>query len=172
MTDENDIDRRDFLKQSAGAVGAFGVGGFALQDEPEQALAVRRMAFNYPERLNADLRRKIILLTDKTSENPDVSEVENCEFTEWPPERLTLWEGIIVEYEGALGGFFGFNPNVDAQQLVERKQIYVDQQDTPPELGTPYIISGLVGCPGDTAGVTATQIPGVDIQTGPDVSTR
>jgi hypothetical protein len=172
MTDENelDLDRRDFLKRSA--VGALGLAGFAAQDEPTRPRYTRRMAFNYPERLNASLVRKIILLTDKTSEDPDVSEVDGCEFSNWPPERLTVWEGIIVEWEGALQGFFRTTtPEVRAEQLVERKQIYVDEQDTPPELGTPYIVNRLESCPGETAGVTATQIPGIDIKTGPDVST-
>ena len=172
-----DLDRRSFLKRSA--VGAFGFAGFVArdepstaQDEPSRARYTRRMAFNYPERLDASLVRKILLLTDRTNENPDVSEVSDCEFSNWPPKRLTLWEGIIVEWEGAPQGLFGATtPEVRAQQLVERKQIYVDEQDTPPELGTPYIVTRLETCPGDTAGVTATQIPGVNIETGPGVST-
>ncbi|WP_276298913.1 hypothetical protein [Halorussus lipolyticus] len=166
---ETDIDRRSFLKQSA--VGAFGVGGVATQDEPNRFRATRRMAFDYPERLGDSLRQKIVLLTDKTDDDPDVSEIDTCEFSNWPPDELTIWEGILVEWDGSVQGFFGTNPDVRAEQLVERKQIFVDEQDTPPELGTPYIISGLVECPEGFAGVTATQIPGIDIKTGPGVST-
>jgi hypothetical protein len=169
---ETEIDRRSFLKKSA--VGAFGVGGvgrFTVQDEPDRARFARRMAFDYPERLGESLRRKIVLLTDKTDDDPDVSEVDTCEFANWPPDKLTLWEGILVEWDGAAGGFFGRNPDVRAEQLVERKKIFVDEQETPPELGTPYIVSGLVECPEGLAGVTATQIPGIDIKTGPGVST-
>jgi hypothetical protein len=166
---ERQIDRRGFLMQ--GAVGAFGIAGWTAQDEPERARFARRMAFDYPERLGEDLRRKILLLTDRTDDDPDVSEVDSCEFANWPPDKLTIWEGILVEWEGPVEGFFGRNPDVRAQQLVERKQIFVDEQDTPPELGTPYIISGLVDCPTGFADVRATQIPGIDIKTGPDVST-
>jgi hypothetical protein len=163
------IDRRDFLKR--GATSAFGIAGWTAQDDPERARYARRMAFDYPERLGEDLRRKIILLTDKTNDDPDVSEVDSCAFANWPTDELTIWEGIIVEWEGPVDGFFGRNPNVRAQQLVQRKQIFVDEKDTPPELGTPYIISGLVDCQTGFAGVRATQIPGIDIKTGPDVST-
>lgn len=164
------INRRKFLKH--GATGALGVAGWTAQDESGSTRFARRMAFDYPERLDANLRGEIILLTDKTNDDPDVSEVDGCQFANWPTDKLTIWEGIIIEWEGPVEGFFGRNPNVRAQQLVQRKQIYVDEKDTPPELGTPYIVSSLVDCPREFAGVRATQIPGIDIKTGPDVSTE
>lgn len=169
MTDRDDqLDRRSFLKQSA--VGSFGFAGWTAQDEPERARYTRRMAFKYPERLGEHLRRKIVLMTDRTDDDPDVSEIDTCEFSNWPTDDINIWEGIIVEWEGPIQGFFGVNPDVRAQQLVQRKKILVDDQRSPIELGTPYIINGIKQCPDDYVGVTATKIPGIDIKTGPDVS--
>ncbi|MFC4449633.1 hypothetical protein [Halorussus aquaticus] len=181
--DSNDsrVGRRSFLRKSA--VAPIGVAGWAAQDEPERSRYTRRMALRYPERLGDEIRRKIVLLTDRTDDDPDVSEVDTCGFSNWPPERLTVWEGILVEWEpladavvnfadvGELGGFFGANPEVRAEQLVERERIFVDEQDTPVDLGTPYIVNGIQECPGEFLGLTATQLPGIDIRTGPGVST-
>lgn len=181
--DANDsaVSRRSILKKSA--LAPVGVAGWATQDEPSRARYTRRMALQYPERLGDEIRRKIVLLTDRTDEDPDVSEVETCGFSNWPPDELTLWEGLLVEWEPLadaavnfediveLGGFFGANPNVRAQQLVERQKIFVDEQETPVDLGTPYIVNGIQECPGEYLGLTATQIPGIDIKTGPGVST-
>lgn len=172
MVDANDdLDRRTFLKKSA--VGSFGFAGWAAQGEPERARSTRRIAFEEPERLSDNWRQRILLLTDRTNDDPDVSDVDNCEFSNWPPDRLTIWEGIIVDVRdiGDVAGFFGANPTVRAEKLVERNRIFVDEQRTPVELGTPFVISGVVDCPGEYLGVTATQIPGINIKTGPGVST-
>lgn len=179
---DSTISRREVLKKSA-LVPAGATGWFA-QDEPERPRYTRRMALQYPEqRLPGEIRRKILLLTDRTDDDPDVSEVETCGFSNWPPERLTIWEGILVEWEPLadavvnfedvveLGGFFGANPNVRAEQLVERQKIFVDEQETPVGLGTPYIVNGVQECPGDYLGLTATRIRGIDIRTGSGVST-
>lgn len=178
---DSNVSRREILKK--GALLPAGLAGWATQDEPERARATRRMALKYPERLGDQIRRKLILLTDRTQDDPDVSEVDACAFSNWPPDRLTIWEGILIEWEPVAdavsnfgdivetGGFFGVNPNVRAQQLVEREKIFVDEQQTPVELGTPYIVSGIEDCPGEYLGLTATQIPGIDIRTGPGVST-
>lgn len=189
MTDANDanIDRRAFLRKSA--VGSLGIAGLSAtatratastqdgdgqggdeQDEPSRPRYGRRLAFRYPERLNSQLRRKIVLMTDRTDDDPDVSEIDTCEFSNWPTDDINIWEGIIIEWDGAIGGFFGTNPDVRAEQLVQRKKIFVDDQQTPIELGTPYVINSITTCPGDYVGVTAIKIPGIDIKTGPDVS--
>lgn len=103
-----------------------------------------------------------------------MSEVDACAFSSWPPERLTIWEGIVVDWENAAGDFgFGLmtgQPTIRANRLVEVDRIFVDEQDTPVELGTPYIVNGVLECPGEYRGLTATKIP--DIETGPDVSTE
>jgi hypothetical protein len=172
MNDDANLDRRTFLKRSA--VGAFGFAGGVGQDEPERARYTRRMALRYPERLEGGPRRKIVLLTDRTNDDPDVSEVDGCGFSNWPPDRLTIWEGIIVDWENAAGdlGFSfpvsGSQPTVRANRLVERDKIFLDEQETPVPLGTPFIVNGVEECPGEYRGLTATQIPGIDIKTGSD----
>lgn len=170
---DTELDRRAFLKQSA--LVPLGFAGWTAQDEPERARATRRMALKYPDRLDGGPRRKIVLLTDRTNDDPDVSEVDACGFSNWPPDRLTIWEGIIVDWENAAADFsFSVSrglPTVRANRLVEREKIFVDEQETPVELGTAYIVSGVEECPGEYQGLTATQLPGVDIKTGPGVST-
>lgn len=198
MTDNPDtnLDRRTLLKR--GAVGAFGVVGTAAtgvgasarentgwsardtestaQDEPERSRYTRRVALPYPERLDGGPVRKILLLTDRTDDDPDVSEVDACGFSNWPTEALTVWEGIVVDWENAVGDLgFGTSrgtPTVRANRLVEIETIYVDEQATPVELGTAYIVNGVVDCPGEFRGLTAEQLPGVQIRTGPGVSTE
>lgn len=178
MNDTNDeLARRTFLKQSA--VGAFGFAGWVAQDEPEQARYTRRMVFPFPERLGENLRQKIIIATDRKDQRPDElkgvdeNEVDACNFSDWPPETMSIWEGIIVDWKNALGtvGFYASNPTVRATQLVERNTIFVDEQSDPVPLGTPFIVNGLVDCPGDLQGVTATKIPGINIKTGPGEGT-
>ncbi|WP_137284796.1 hypothetical protein [Halorussus salinisoli] len=168
---EIDLDRRSFLKQSA--VGAFGFGGVAAQQEPDRYRSTRRIAFEEPDRLSDDWRQRPLLLTDRTNDDPDVSDVDGCAFSNWPPEKMTIWEGIVVDVKDIddVAGFFGADPTVRAEKLVERKRIFVDEQRTPVPLGTTFVISGVVDCPGEYLGVTATQIPGIRIKTGPGVST-
>ncbi|NEU55804.1 hypothetical protein [Halorussus sp. MSC15.2] len=198
MNDEHDttLDRRSFLKNSA--VGAFGFAGWAARDGQdgdgqggdgqggdgqgggERPLYVRRMVFPYPERLGGDLRQKIIIMTDRKDTRPDsledvnVDAVDNCNFSgQWPPEQLNVWEGIIVDWAnaGRMVGFFGGNPTVEATQLVERNSIFVENQPTNIPLGTTFIVNSVDKCPGDLVGVEATKVPGIEIQTGPGVST-
>ena len=207
MTDENDIDRRSFLRQSA--VGAFGLAPLVsgdgsirptLQDggggqdgggqeggngqdggsEGERPFYVRRMVFPYPERLGGNLRQKIIIMTDRKDQRPDElrgvdqNEVGQCNFSGgWPPRNLNVWEGIIVDWQnaGRVAGFFGANPTVRAEQLVERNTIFVEGQPTDIPLGTPFIVSSVDRCPGDLVGVEARKVPGIEVQTGPGVST-
>ncbi|MFC7082451.1 hypothetical protein [Halorussus caseinilyticus] len=172
-TDESeiDLDRRSFLKRSA--VGAFGLSGVAAQQEPNRFRSTRRIAFEEPSGLSDDWRQRIILLTDRTDDDPDVSEVDACAFSNWPTEKMTIWEGIVVDVKdlGDVAGFFGSNPTVRAEKLVERNRIFVDEQQTPVPLGTPLVVSGVVDCPEKYLGVLATQIPGIRIKTGPGVST-
>jgi len=190
MSDQSDtnLDRRTLLKR--GAVGALGVTGMAAtgvgasaqdpdattQDEPERARYTRRIALPYPERLDGGPVRKILLLTDRTNDDPDVSEVDACGFSNWPTEDLTIWEGIVVDWENAVGdlgfGTTGGTPTVRANRLVEIETIFVDEQATPVGLGTAYIVNGVVDCPGEYRGLTAERLPGVQIQTGPGVSTE
>ncbi|UPW01148.1 hypothetical protein M0R88_03360 [Halorussus gelatinilyticus] len=199
MTDERnlDLDRRSFLKHSA--VGAFGIGGVAnsltagarAQDgdgqggddggsDPETSFYGRRMVFPYPERLNADLRQQIIIMTDQKDQRPDQlkgvdqNEVDQCNFgEEWPPQNLNVWEGIIVDWKnaGRTIGFYGRNPTVEATQLVERNTIFVDALPTDIPLGTPFVVSRTDRCPGDLIGVEAIKVPGIEVQTGPGEST-
>jgi hypothetical protein len=130
------LDRRTLLKRSA--VGSLGVAGWAAQDDPPTARITRRMAFRKSGRLDEEYVRKIVLLTDRKDENPDVSEVAGCEFDDWPTDRLTVWEGIVVDWQnaGRSVGFFGGNPTVEATQLIERNDVYLDQKPTPVRLGT------------------------------------
>lgn len=165
------LDRRKFLKESA--VVSLGLAGWLEQDEPERARYARRMALRYPDRLDGGPRRKILLLTDRTNDDPDVSEVSACNFTNWPPDELTIWEGIVVDWENAAGDF-GFSiargrPTVRANRLVKREKIYVDEQESPVELGTSYIVSGVERCPGEYRGLRVTQIPRINIKTGENV---
>lgn len=178
---DTDINRRDFLKKSAVApVGATGLlaqdGDSTTQDgEPSAARVTRRIALDYPERLEGGPRQKILLMTDRVDDNPDVSEVDGCAFSDWPPEEVGVWEGIIVDWQNEAGdfqfGFFGGNPTVTADRLVELDTIYVDEQDTPVPLGTPFIVNRILECPNEWVGLNATQLPGIDIQTPPGVST-
>ncbi|MFC4447644.1 hypothetical protein [Halorussus aquaticus] len=189
MSDEHDtnLDRRSFLKNSA--VGAFGFTGWAVQDgdgqdgengSGDRPLYVRRMVFPFPERLDGDLRRKIIIMTDRKDTRPDsledvnVDAVDNCNFSgDWPPAELNVWEGIIVDWKnaGRMVGFYGGNPTVEATQLVERNTIFVENQPTNIPLGTPFIVDTVDKCPGDLVGVEATKVPGIEVQTGPGEST-
>lgn len=171
MTDTH-LSRRAFLKNSA--IIPIGVAGGVGQDEPERARATRRMALKYPEQLDGDPRRKIVLLTDRTSDDPDVSEVDTCRFSNWPPDRLAIWEGIIMDWENAAADVsFSItrgDPTIRANRLIKREKIFVDEQDTPVELGTPYIVSGIEECPGEYHGLSVTQLPGLNIKT--DTSRR
>lgn len=191
---DTDIDRRKFLKKSAvtpiGAAGLLAQNGGLLaqdsdqsaqdgdqrsQDEPSVARTTRRIALDYPERLEGDPRRKILLMTDRVDDDPDVSEVEGCAFSDWPTDNLGIWEGIIVDWQNEAGdyqfGFYGGTPTITADKLVELDTIYVDEQDTPVPLGTPFIVNRIEECPDEWVGMTATQLPSIDIKTGPGVST-
>ena len=167
-----DLDRRTFLKRSA--VGSLGFAGWAAQDGSDSARITRRMTFRKSGRLDEEYVRKIVLLTDRKNENPDVSEVADCTFDDWPTDRLTLWEGIIVDWKnaGRSIGFYGGNPTVEATQLIERNDMYLDQKSTPVRLGTAYIIDSVTDCPGEFVGVNAVQLPGIQIETGPGESTQ
>jgi hypothetical protein len=174
MTDTDPtFDRRTVLKKSAAV--PLGLTGWLAQDEPDRPRSTRRMALRYPDRLDGGPRGKIVLLTDRTDDDPEVTEVAGCGFANWPPDRLTVWEGIVVDWANAAGDF-GFGavrgePTVRANRLVERETIFVDEQGTPVELGTAFVVSGVSECPGAYQGLTATQLPGVQIRTGPGVST-
>lgn len=186
MDGTDDLDRRTFLKRSA--VGSFGFGGLTALDgwnrqdgdDGNGPGYVRRIAFPYPEQLDGDLVRKLFLMTDRKEVDPQTLEDANldaarsCDFVDWPPDDFNVWEGIIVEWSTpgeALGGFFGVNPDVRAQQLIEQNTVFVEDRESDVPLGTPFIINNVVECPDDYVGVTATQLPGVDIKTGPGVST-
>jgi len=199
MTEERelDFDRRDFLKQ--GVVGAFGVGGATrsltasarAQDGDGQegdgdenghdgSFYGRRMVLRYPDRLGGNVRQKLIIMTDRKDRTPDqirgVDEdaVAQCNFgDEWPPENLNVWKGILVNWKnaGRTVGFYSRNPTVRATQLVERDTILVDAQPSDIPLGTPFVISRTTRCPGGLLGVEAIQVPGIDVKTGPGVST-
>ncbi|UPV75071.1 hypothetical protein M0R89_03140 [Halorussus limi] len=198
---ELDLDRRSFLKKSAvGAFGighltAGDVAGRATardggglgqgdgQDGGEgedRPLYGRRMVFPYPERLGGNIRQKIIIMTDRKDTRPDQlkgvdqSDIDECNFAEnWPPENINVWEGIIVDWRnaGRMVGFYGQNPTVRATQLVERNTIFVEGQPTEVPLGTPYIVSRVHQCPDDLLGVEAVKVPGIEVKTGPGVST-
>lgn len=183
--DDTDIHRRTFLKKSA--VGAVGFTSWAnrdvarakrdatakRQDEREQYRYTRRMAFEEPDVLSDDWRDWILLLTGPTDDAPEVSDVAACEFSDWPPDQLAVRDGLLVDVENIrkVTGFFRTNPDVRAEQLVERNRVFVDQQRTPVPLGTPFVVNDVVDCPGEYLGVTAIQLPGIDIKTGPGVST-
>ena len=200
MGDPNDteLDRRTILKKSAAALplGLAGVGkggaddgdGLFAQDGPDggdgdsgdRPLLVRRMVFPYPERLGGNLRRKIVLVTDRKDTRPDQlegvdqNEVGRCNFSgEWPPQNLNVWEGILVDWKnaGSMVGFYGSNPTVEATQLVERNTIFVEGQPSDVPLGTPFIVNSVDKCPGDLVGVETTKVPGIEIKTGPGEST-
>lgn len=162
------LDRRTFLKRSAAL--PLGVAGWNVQDGPDRGRYTRRMAFHRTPELGGGYPGKILLLTDRTTRNPDVSEVDGCGFADWPTDDLTIWEGIVFDVRNAAGtaGFYGDNPTVRAQTQVKRDAIYVDERRTPVPLGTTYIVNGVVECPGEFVGVTAEQIPGVRIRTPPD----
>ncbi len=170
---DTDIDRREFLKKSA--VAPVGLAGVLAQDEPSAARTARRVVLDYPERLEGGPRQKILLMTDRDEEDPDVSEVAGCAFADWPPTDVGVWEGIIVDWESAAGDlrsmFSGARPVVRANRLIELDTIYVDEQDSPVPLGTPFVANRVEECPGEWIGLNATQIPGVEIRTGPGVST-
>ncbi|WP_135853830.1 hypothetical protein [Halorussus salinus] len=192
-----DFDRRSFLKQSV--VGAFGVGGATSSltggvraqdgggqggdtDEEDQdgSFYGRRMVLQYPDRLGGNVRQKLIIMTDRKDRTPDqiqgINEeaVAQCNFgDEWPPENLNIWEGILVDWKnaGRTVGFYGRNPTVRATQLVERDTIFVDAQPSDIPLGTPFVISRTNRCPDGLLGVEAIKVPGIDVKTGPGVST-
>jgi hypothetical protein len=185
--DDTNIDRREFLKKSAVApIGATGLlaqeGGLlaqngeqSAQDEPSAVRTTRRIALDYPEQLEGGPRQKVLLMTDRLDDEPDVSEVDGCAFSDWPPEELGVWEGIIVDWKNEAGdfgfGFYGGTPTIRADELVELDTIVVDEQDTPVPLGTPFIVNRTLECPGEWVGMNATQLPGIDIKTGEGVST-
>lgn len=184
MTDTNHgLDRRTFLKRSAaGSIGVAGLGARRRQagDEGDRQPYVRRMAFPDPERLGGELRDKIFLMTDRKEVDPqsladaNLDAAKACGFDDWPPDRLNVWEGIVVEWArpvDAIRGFFGLNRDVRAQQLVEQNTVFVEDREADIPLGTPFIVSNVVDCPDDYVGVTAVQLPGVDIRTGPGVGT-
>jgi len=170
-----DIDRRQFLRRSAAAsLGLAGLAGTAgAQDEPDRARLTRRMAFEEPATLSDDFVRRIVLLTDRMEdEDPNMSEVTECAFANWPPDELGLWEGLVIEWRNrGFGELVTDPPEVRAEKMVELR-IVVDEQDSPVELGTPFIVGGRVECPEGFVGVNANEIPGINIKTGPDVSTQ
>lgn len=164
-----DITRRAVLKQSA--VGPLGLAALAAQDEPSRARVNRRMAFREPASLSDDYVRRVILLTDRHRESPDMAGVADCAFSNWPPDRLTLWEGLIVEWQNrGFGEILTADPEVRAERLVETR-IVVDEQETPIELGTPFIVGERIECPGEYVGVNASEVPGLRIKTPPSVDT-
>lgn len=190
---DSQFSRRRFLKHSA--VGALGLAGFgARQDggggddgggDDSQALVSRRFAFNYPERLGQrgsgnpvnDLPQKILLVTDRKDEAPDQANIDadavaGC-IDDWSAGELQEWEAIIVEWRNPASAFVGGGvpKRVRATQLVEVDSVVTNPREDPIELGTPFIIRSAQDCPGDIVGVTASQIPGVKISTGPGVST-
>ena len=173
---------RTALQEGGGQDGGGQDGGNGQDggSEGERPFYVRRMVFPYPERLDGNLRQKIIIMTDRKDTRPDslqgvnVDAVDNCNFSGgWPPEQLNVWEGIIVDWKnaGRMAGFFGANPTVRAEQLVERNTIFVEEQPTDIPLGTTFVVSSVDKCPGDLVGVEARKIPGVRIITGPGEST-
>lgn len=170
MNDDTDpnLDRRTFLKRSAAV--PLGVAGWTAQDESESARVTRRVAFRRTPELGENYRRKILLLTDRTTRDPNVDAVEGCGFSDWPTDALTIWEGIVFDWKNAAGtvGFYGDDPTVKAQEMAKRNTIYVDEKANPVPLGTAYIVNGVEECPGEFVGVTATQIPGVQIKTPSD----
>lgn len=169
MNDDTDLnlDRRTFLKRSAAV--PLGVAGWAAQDDSESARVTRRMAFRRTPKLGENYRRKILLLTDRTTRNPNVDAVEGCDFSDWPTDALTIWEGIVFDWKNVAGtvGFYGDNPTVKSQEKVDRNTIYVDEKPSPVPLGTAYIVDSVVDCPGEFVGVTTARIPGVQIKTPP-----
>jgi hypothetical protein len=169
-----DTDRREFLRRSA--VASLGLAGFAgvagAQDEPDSARLTRRMAFEEPATLSDDYVRRVILLTDRMEPDPDMPPIAECAFENWPPDELGLWEGLVIEWQNqGFGELLTDNKRVRAEKMVELR-IVVDEQDSPVELGTPFIVGGRVECPEGYVGVNANEVPGLRIKTGPGVSTQ
>jgi hypothetical protein len=157
-----------------------GDDGGSAEGYSDSSFYGRRLVFPYPERLGGDIRQKIIVMTDRKDKRPDELEgvdrnaVGECNFgDEWPPDELNVWEAILVDAENQdkVAGFFGENPTVRAEQLVERNTVFVDEQSSDVPLGTPFVVSRTDTCPGEFVGVEAAKIPSIDIKTGPGVST-
>ena len=124
------------------------------------------MAFPRVEALSDEYVGRIVLLTDRTNEEPDRSAVADCSFSSWPPDDITLWEGIVVEWRNRGGtDILTGGPQVRAERLAQRQRIFVPDGAVSIELGTPFIINAKVDCPGEFVGVTATRVPGIRIIT-------
>ncbi len=169
-----DIDRREFLGR--GAVTLLGIAGLAgsagAQDEPTRSRLTRRMAFDEPATLSDDYVSRIVLLTDRMEPDPDMPPVAECAFSNWPPEELGLWEGLVIEWQNeGFGELLTDSKEVRAEKMVELR-IVVDEQASPAELGTPFIVGGRVECPEGYVGVETNEVPGLRIKTGPGVSTQ
>ena len=176
----DDLDSRLAAQDGDGQGGGDGGEGGGENPTGDRPFYIRRMVFPYPERLGGNLRQKIIIVTDRKDTRPDQlqgvdqNEVDQCNFGPgWPPENLNVWEGIIVDWRnvGRFTGFYGGNPTVRATQLIERNTIFVEGQPTDIPLGTPFVVSRLHQCPGDLVGVEAKKVPGIEVKTGPGVST-
>ena len=160
------------MKRSAAV--PLGFAGWRPQDDSESARITRRIAFRKSGRLDEEYIRNITILTDREDTTPDTSTVDECTFSDWPTDELSRWDGIIVDWEnaGRSVGFYGGNPTVKAIQLIERNSLYLDEKPGEVQLGTPYVIDSVTECPGEFIGVNATQVPGIEIRTGPGESTQ
>lgn len=192
-TNDTRFDRRELLRKAAAAtVGLGGLGGVAAANRQDgddgQPLISRRFVMQYPDRLDAqqegqaaanrasDLVGKIILVTDRQDKYPDQLDIDEDRVADcidgWAADELEEWEAIVVDWRNAsqfIGG--GVPERVRATQLVELSSLVANPRPDPIPLGTPFLVGAAQECPGDLVGVTASQVPGLRIVTGPGVST-
>lgn len=167
------VDRREFLKRSAGA--SLGLAAVPFLQDGGQGNGQnggegshryrRRMVFRKPEALSDDYVRRIVMIADPTRRNVDPSKVEGCGFDSWPPDTLNAYEGVVVEWEND-GGFVDLlteRPRVRAQRMVQREML-VPATGTDIRPGTPFIVGNAVDCPSNYVGVLANRIPGLRVR--------
>lgn len=162
------INRREFLRTIG--VAPVGFAATAAQDEPSRPRVTRRMAFEEPAKLSDDYVRRVVLLTDRMpDEQPDMPALRECSFSNWPPDELLVWEGLVIEWQNeGFGEILTGNAQVRAERMAELR-IVVDEQEEPVELGTPFIVNNRIECPEGYVGVTASEVPGLRITTPPDL---
>lgn len=179
--DGEQLDRRGFLKRSAGITASLSAG-FAVQDgggtsgdqgddDGDQYRYRRRMAFRRADELSGDYRNRIILVTDPTKETevqvPD--RLADCQFDSetWRPDNVAQYQGLVIEWESSGSITVVGDQPVNPEAAVNR-ELFVQGTNPPIEPGTPFIIGTTIDCPGDYVGVLANRIPAVRFENFPD----
>lgn len=176
MTHENDEDtgerfgRRAFLKTGIGAVAPVGLAlGSNRQGGGQQDGGVRYLKMVLPasDIIRNDYVNKLVVITERTNDRLDGSEVENCRFPNWSPSYLARYRALLIDITdrvqaaqelldpeaGEPGGATPGTAN------VAETNAFVDPDVRPVEPGTPLLTVGGHRCGDRYVGLTVHNVP-------------